>query len=139
MCVLYGGEYELSSDDTYTYIKTNDDDLADRFFAYKKQVPNFSQDVLDMYAKNTLEAIKKEVQAVLDREAQNREYEDMKSVRSYTGFDNMFREECIRLATWCTDVWAEVWKIKQQYEAGEIGFPTVQYVLDRLPEYKDEG
>ena len=77
---------------------------------------------------NVAKDMSKIISNLLDAKAKEYGYDDIKSVRSYTGFDNIFKDECLIIATWGSDCWATAGQIRQDVEAG----------LRQLPNSPDE-
>ena len=63
------------------------------------------------------------IEIKLNSVAKSHGYDDIKSCRSYTGFENSFRYECTTLSKWASDVWVEAFKIKDAIIAGTKTFP----------------
>jgi len=73
------------------------------------------------------------IENVLTEKANEYRYDDMKSVRSYTGFDNPFKEQCITLATWSSLCWVKASEIEIDVMNGARQMPSVEQVLLELP------
>jgi len=79
--------------------------------------------------------IQEAVQSHVDALAQSKRYDNMMSVRSYTGFPNKFQRECMSMSIWAGDCWAVVTDIEVAVMLGQRAIPTVQEVLKELPKY----
>ena len=97
------------------------------------------QELLDAKANEELAnrpiEINNAIQSHLDAKAQEFRYDNMASARSYTGFDNVFKTECIALATWGSDCWVKAGQIEQDVLAGNRDMPTIDIVLAEMPAY----
>lgn len=69
------------------------------------------------------------IQEFLDETALEHDYDDIKSCRSYTGFDNPFRAECLTLANWCSSIWIQAIVVQQDIMSGNRGFPESKEAL----------
>jgi len=130
------GSY-IEDDKTIT-IDTDDKNVSNMIEEHISTYPKFTKAIFNIYKNNIEIATTKKIQETVDNMARSKGYEDMKSARSYTGFDNPFRKECLKLSIWCANCWAEAAKIKQEYDRGIIiEPPTLTYILDRLPKYEE--
>jgi len=75
--------------------------------------------------------------AYIDGVAQMYRYDDMKSARSYAGFENAFQAQALRLAQWSTDCWVKAGEIEQEVLAGSRDMPTLDEVIAEFPEYTE--
>lgn len=75
------------------------------------------------------------IQKYIDDKAKEYRYDNMASVRSYTGFDNIFKEECLKLAAWGTSCWAVAGQIEYDVINGVRPMPTLEEVMAELPVY----
>ena len=80
--------------------------------------------------------IQRAVQSHLDKLAQSYRYDNMASVRGYTGFPNKFQRECMSMSIWAGDCWAKVEELEQKMKAGTISMPTIEEVIQVLPVYE---
>ncbi len=79
---------------------------------------------------------KEEIQQLLDKTAVDNGFEDIKSARSYTGFDNYFKETALALATWSANCWVTAGGIQAQIESGDIEVEPeniTDFVMSHLP------
>jgi len=76
------------------------------------------------------------IQQHLDKKAQELRYDNMMSARSYSGYDNAFRDEATKLAKWCCDCWIKAGEIEEDVKNGNRDMPTVDEVLAELPLYE---
>ncbi len=68
--------------------------------------------------------------------AKSNGYTNIISVRSYTGFDNPFQQDCTKLAKWSADCWVKAGEIKDDVLAGNRAMPTVEQVIAEMPVYQ---
>ena len=52
------------------------------------------------------------VQAMLDSEAQSRNYDNINSIGKYVGYDNDYRLECEALGAWTAACWAKCYELQ---------------------------
>jgi len=90
----------------------------------------------ELYFEEVKKQMDKAIQNMLDSKAQELRYDNMMSARSYAGYDNPFKDEAVRLATWCANCWAKAGEIEADVEAGNRPMPTVEEVLSELPAYQ---
>lgn len=82
----------------------------------------------------TIEDYKREVQAVLDAKAKEREYDGILSLVSYaTSTNPTFAAEGQAGVTWRDGAWSTCYALLGQWEAGQIPQPTIAKVLAALP------
>ena len=75
------------------------------------------------------------VQAVLDRKAKEKNYDNGFAVASYAlSTNDTFRSEAGKFIAWRDAVWAKCYQILDAYKAGEIEMPSVENVIAVLPE-----
>ena len=74
------------------------------------------------------------IQELLDNTAQAYRYDDIKSVRSYTGFTGPFQEECTILAQWASACWVHAGVVESDVLQGIRAMPTIDEVLAELPQ-----
>jgi hypothetical protein len=72
--------------------------------------------------------------AHLDAEARKRNYADRISAAVRAGYPGPFQQEGIAFATWMDGCNAIGYQMLADFQAGNIPQPTVQEVLDALPE-----
>lgn len=78
--------------------------------------------------------IQSAVQNLLDSKAQEKNYDNGFAIASYANStDTIFHDEANRFIVWRDQCWRECYNILAQFQSGEIEMPTVEYVLERLP------
>ena len=78
------------------------------------------------------------VEDLLDNVAHSKGYDNIMSVRSYTGYDNPFKTECVKISNWASSVWVYLWAMKNDVETNNKPLPDIEDVMNELPEYTDE-
>lgn len=76
------------------------------------------------------------IQKILDDKSREFRYDNAMSVRSYTGFENPFKDECIGLSIWFANVWVKAGQIESDVLGGLRALPTVKEILSELPIYE---
>ena len=79
------------------------------------------------------------VQSHIDDLARTKRYDNMMSVRSYTGFPNKFQKECMSMSIWASNCWGVVSDIEAAVMSGQRTIPTAQEVLGELPVYSESN
>ena len=79
--------------------------------------------------------MRKAIAKHLDSKAQSFGFDDIKSARTYTGFNNPFKSIAIKLAKWSAGVWFKAEQIKQEVAKGKRNMPTVEELLNELPKF----
>lgn len=82
----------------------------------------------------TVRDYEKAVQLMHDNAAQARGYDNINSCAKYVGYDNPFRAECEALCGWAAHCWSACYDMLNKWQAGEIEAPTVEQVIELLPE-----
>lgn len=100
---------------------------------------NFPVEVQQLMMSNASKELTAALNNYLNSVAQSLRYDDMKSVRSYTGFVNAYQEEAIALAQWSADCWIKAGQIEQEVLAGTRGMPTLAEVIAELPAQPSTG
>ena len=86
-------------------------------------------------AEQRFKDIQTAVQAVLDRKAKEKNYDNGFAVASYAlSTNDTFRNEAGKFIAWRDAVWAKCYQILDAYKAGEIEMPSVENVIAVLPE-----
>ena len=93
----------------------------------------YTQAMLDTVMVNAGLFLGAVVQKQLDLEAQTYGYDDIKSVRSWTGFANSVQAECITISNWCAACWDLVITISNDVKAGLRDIPTEAALIAELP------
>jgi len=91
--------------------------------------------VQDLVFQNRLKELEYWVQDYLDQKAQERGYDDIKSVRSYTGYTNKFQDECIAISQWCSDCWDVAIQGMNDIINGIKPIPTKDELITSLPQF----
>ena len=84
------------------------------------------------------ELMRKAIEKHLDIKAQSFGFDDIKSARTYTGFNNPFKHIALKLAKWSANVWLTAEQIKQDVANGKRNMPTVEELLNELPKFSDK-
>lgn len=66
-------------------------------------------------------------------------FEDIKSVRSYTGFDSVYQEIALEIAKWSVDCWVKAEEIAEDVLAGNRDIPTLAEVIAEFPAAPTKG
>lgn len=82
---------------------------------------------------NREELLSELISKVLDIKAKELGYDNIASVRSYTGFENVFKDECVKLSTWASSCWEVAGGIRVEVANGTREYPTIEESLDLLP------
>lgn len=129
----------------YARIKTSDgwQDLVCHKYSVgiEKEVWDARDDLEFLPAKDeqTLDALKVlvdiQVQAMLDRKAQEKRYHDGAWLSGYaTSTDSEFHANAQKFVAWRDKVWRKCYDLLDDYEAGKMErLPTVSEVLAQLP------
>lgn len=115
-------------DDIYPYIC----DALEEFEGYNGIFPT---ELYQLHMYNTSQHISDKISKLLDSKAQEFRYDDMKSARSYTGFESSFQAEAIALSTWGTNCWGVAGTIEYEVKNGTRAMPTVAEAISEMPEY----
>ena len=140
--LLYTGLYNFKEDFTYELIDgmyifsctSNCELISEAIEIHEELAGDYSLVVNELFSNAQIE-MSKAIENLLDTTSQTYRYDDMKSVRSYTGFDNVFRDECIKLATWGSDCWVVAGQIEYDVLNGNRAMPTVEELINELPTY----
>ena len=92
-------------------------------------------------AKKRFNDIQTAVQAVLDKKAKEKNYDNGFALAGYAlSTNDTFRSEAGKFIAWRDAVWAKCYQILDAYKAGEIEMPSVENVIAVLPELEwDDG
>lgn len=86
-------------------------------------------------AEQRFKDIQTAVQAVLDKKAKEKNYDNGFAVASYAlSTNDTFRSDAAKFIAWRDAVWAKCYQILDAYKAGEIEMPSVENVIAVLPE-----
>jgi len=130
---------QISEDKVEIKYNCQEEDVWDALERHTDEYDTFGEEeaVKVFIAKGKL--ARKWMQEMMDEVAQQYGYDDMKSVRSYTGYDNYYRDECIRLAQWCSKCWVRASELEQEILDGDREFPaSKEEVIELLPKLDDE-
>jgi len=72
---------------------------------------------------------------ILDEEAKARKYDNMKSVRTYTGYPNIYQKECVELALWSSNSWYVLETIEEKVLNGSIKINNKEELKAQLPAF----
>ena len=115
---------------------TNGEAICDALEVHQSYAMDFPAELMAQVSVNVGTHLSMEIGDRLDSEAMRHRYDDMKSVRSYTGFENVFQTEAIALATWGSSCWEKAGLIEYEVQHGIRPMPTVAEVLAELPVYE---
>lgn len=124
--------YTCTADDAgigrFVWAKRNSLDILG--FAYKS--PTY---------KDIFTQVQDKVQELLDNKAKELNYDNGFALASYaTSTIPKFRNEATKFVAWRDSMWAKCYEINDQYLSGTIPMPTVEDVMNELPELLwDEG
>ena len=124
--VLVGNDYEVK-------YNVNGEAISSAIEAHVELGGDYSS-VMGWYIDNMRKDMTNAIEWLLDSKAQEFRYDDMKSVRSYTGFDNPFRAECITLATWGASCWIAAGQIEADVASGNRAMPTITELMAEMPQ-----
>lgn len=82
-----------------------------------------------------LTTYKASMQEVIDKEAQNRGYDDINSIAKYQSYPNTYQDETVALGKWCSDYWTTGNTILNDVKLGNRELPTIEEVLLELPKF----
>jgi len=135
-----GVKYEVRDDGLYkldTSIKTwVQIPVADQTDGEKFNV-NFTE--MQSEQKDVTVQINKWTAEILDEEAQTKGYDDIKSVRTYTGYPNIYQKECSELASWSSNTWLVLSKILPKVIDGSILITSKADLKAQLPKAPEQG
>ena len=137
--LAYKSGWDLSN-----YIPISDTQQSDiNGWTYRKEVcpMKTEEQIQQELAKKRFTDIQTAVQAVLDRKAKEKNYDNGFAVASYAlSTNDTFRSDAGKFIAWRDAVWAKCYQILDAYKAGEIEMPSVENVIAVLPELEwDDG
>jgi len=103
--------------------------------APKEFLEIYNKEIEEKKALEEAKAFNSAIHNLLDAKAKEYRYDNMMSVRSYTGYQNAFQEEARKLAKWASDVWVVAGEIESDVVSGIREKPTVSELLEELPKY----
>jgi len=138
MTVLYNSGTKMieESDSMYTFEYTQSS-VPELIEDHAETFPNFSMEDHMLKYSNMQKEITIKIQNLLDTKARSKGYDGMQSVRSYAGYDNEFKDECVNMARWCSLCWAKAKEIAVDVNSGARPFPTVAQAMSEMPELQD--
>lgn len=139
---LFGINVEITETDTDWVIEYSDVDGAQACEAVEEHdgyAMQFPVEVQQLMMQNASVQLTAELNNYLDEVAQSFRYDDMKSVRSYTGFDNPYQAEALVLAQWSTTCWVKAGEIEADVIIGDRLMPTLAEVIAELPAQPSTG
>ena len=137
--LAYKSGWDLSN-----YIPISDTQQSDiNGWTYRKEVcpMKTEEQIQQELAKKRFTDIQTAVQAVLDKKAKEKNYDNGFAVASYAlSTNDTFRSDAGKFIAWRDAVWAKCYQILDAYKAGEIEMPSVENVIAVLPELEwDDG
>jgi len=129
-----------SIEDNKEFINFEVDDSINEEIAYDllenhQSLQGDYSSVQSIIFQNRLKELEYWIQEYLDQKAQERGYDDIKSVRSYTGYTNKFQTECIDIAQWCSDCWDVSIQGMNDIINGTSPIPTQSELIASLPPF----
>lgn len=119
---------------TFTISDTLDDSIIWQKYEEHQSLQGRYDELIPLIYKNRFKELSGWVEHRLSYVAQSHGYDDIKSCRSYTGFENPFRHECTILATWATEVWTSAFNMQDNIIKGIEPFPNnKEEVYDKIP------
>ena len=98
------------------------------------QIKTPQEPTLEELVRQRIDEIKVSVQNVLDAKAHEQEYDDGFTLATYaTSTNERYRNQANQFIAWRDNVWDKCYEILNEFKAGEIEMPTIEYVLERLP------
>lgn len=82
----------------------------------------------------SIETVKRAVQALHDKEARDRGYDNINSCGKYCGYENGYRAECEALGAWVAACWDLCYSMLADWQAGNIPDPTLETVMEAMPD-----
>jgi len=134
---LFGVPHTVSETDTDFIIDYDNEYgtvICEAIEEHNEYGMDFPVEVQQLMMLNASKEMTAELNVYIDGIAKSFRYDDMKSVRSYTGFENPFREECTTLAQWSAQCWITAGTIEAAVVAGDRPMPSMAEVLEELPE-----
>ena len=135
-----GVKYEVRDDGLYKL------DLSKRCWVFipeedKTEGEAFNMNFVEMESetKDVTLTINKWTAEILDEEAQTKGYDDIKSVRTYTGYPNIYQKECSDLAQWSSNTWLVLSKILPKVIDGSIAITSKEDLKAQLPKAPEQG
>jgi len=117
------------------YVTDNDltfEKCDDGFKIVEKPAPK--EKTLEELVRQRIDEIKVAVQNVLDAKAQELDYDDGFTLATYaTSTNERYKNQANQFIAWRDNVWDKCYEILNAFQSGEIEMPTVEYVLERLP------
>ena len=122
------GLYYLDTD-AKKYIKIPEADITEgqAFNMSLAETQNTTAEVATQLSKWTAE--------LLDEQAQLLKYDDIKSVRTYTGYPNIYQIECVELAKWSSNMWYVLSKVEPKVIDGSLTITSKDELKAQLPKY----
>jgi len=138
---LFGIDVNITEYDSETWsIKYNDIDgerVCEAVEIHEGYNMDFPDEVKAKMMHNADVALTAGINYYLDNMAKSYRYEDMKSVRSYAGFESPFQPQALKLAQWSADCWIKAGQLEQEVLNGDRDMPTLNEVIAELPIYED--
>jgi hypothetical protein len=91
--------------------------------------------ILEESYENTKVELSDWLKMILDEEAQIHKYDNMLSVRTYTGYPNYFQKECVELAMWSSNNWYVLETIEEKVLNGSLTITSKEELKAQLPAF----
>ena len=126
------GLYKLdTAEKTWKLIPEADQTEGEKFNVNFTEMQSEQKDVTVQINKWTAE--------ILDEQAKTKGYDDIKSVRTYTGYPNIYQKECSELAQWSSNTWLVLDKILPMIIDGSIAITSKEDLKAQLPKAPEQG
>ena len=108
--------------------------LEDGTRQFQIKAPQHQEPTQEELVRQRIDEIKVRVQNVLDAKAHEQEYDDGFTLATYaTSTNERYRNQANQFIAWRDNIWDKCYEILNAFKAGEIEMPTIEYVLERLP------
>jgi hypothetical protein len=133
---LFGLDYNVvdNGDDWVIEYDANATEICNAIEEHVGYMFNYPDEVQVELLNNASKDMTAKLNKYIDGIARSYRYDDMKSVRSYCGFPNPFRDQCLVLAAWSAECWVVAGQIEAAVKSGERPMPSMEEVIAELPE-----
>jgi len=101
-----------------------------------EEIDKLNTNILEVSKEDTKENLSNWLKEILDETAQEYKYDNMLSVRSYTGYPNYFQKECVEMALWSSNNWYVLETIEEKVLNGSIEINSKEELKAQLPVFK---
>lgn len=137
---LHGGSW-FSFDETGvksvdTYFSNGSVDIGDLANLSREDMETkFNLFVKNREIENARCAFNNAISNFLNNKAIELRYDNIMSARSYAGYENAFQEEALKLSKWASSCWVKAGEIEAEVMSGAISMPSIEEVVEMMPEY----